>query len=77
MEPSQYLRLWLYGAIPGLRSEVMHYWLHIFQGSTLHVMCSIQKVVFKPWFGDREVHMAITRIIRDDPANEQYKYAVG
>lgn len=29
---------------------------------------------FKPWFDERQVQIAVTRVIRDDPAKRQYEY---
>ena len=29
---------------------------------------------WKPWFTDRQVQIAVTRIIRDDPAKRYYQY---
>lgn len=28
---------------------------------------------FKPWFTDREIQIANTRVIRDDPAKREYQ----
>ncbi|THG98855.1 hypothetical protein EW145_g7359 [Phellinidium pouzarii] len=29
---------------------------------------------FKPWFDERQVHIAVTRVVRDDPAKRMYEY---
>ncbi len=31
---------------------------------------------FKPWFTERQVQIAVTRVIRDDPAKRHYEYVV-
>lgn len=28
---------------------------------------------FKPWFDERQIHIAVTRVIRDDPAKRVYE----
>ena len=31
---------------------------------------------FKPWFDERQVQIAVTRVIRDDPAKKVYEYVI-